>query len=130
MTQPKGATLADFADNVARENAGGRFGAVNTFIAQGEIPQYPRLPEGNPWASNPVPPEPPLGYAIDAMPGQVAEPGPTKDQLIEEIRRLRAMLEAARSGDAAPTPRHVERSLDEGDGRPGPSPLFSNQKEK
>lgn len=28
---------------------------------------YPRMPEGSPWHSDQVPPEPPLGYAIDAQ---------------------------------------------------------------
>jgi hypothetical protein len=29
--------------------------------------EVPRLPPNSPWASDPVPPEPPLGYAIDEV---------------------------------------------------------------
>ncbi len=29
------------------------------------LPEYPGLPSNSPWASDPVPPEPPLGFAID-----------------------------------------------------------------
>jgi hypothetical protein len=128
----RGATFAAFADHFAREDAGGRFSAVNEFIAQTEVPQFPRQPLNSPWRSDPVPDEPPTGVAIDAMPGQVpnvSEPGPSKDELIKEIARLRAMLEAAQSGAGAPAI-PVERLPDEGDGRPVPSPSFSNQKEK
>jgi hypothetical protein len=32
------------------------------------VPQYPAQPQGSPWASDPVPPEEPLGYDIDALP--------------------------------------------------------------
>jgi hypothetical protein len=35
---------------------------------------YPRMPEGSPWHSDMVPPEPSLGYAIDAQEA-VGEPG-------------------------------------------------------
>ena len=31
------------------------------------VPQVPRMPEGSPWAFDPVPPEPSLGYEIDAQ---------------------------------------------------------------
>jgi hypothetical protein len=125
-------TYADRAEFEATQDRGGRFAAVNEFVRPGEIPQYPRQPAGSPWASDLVGNEPALGYEINALAGQepkISEP--TRDELIKEITRLREALEQARSGDAAPTTtRHVERSLDEGDGPPVPSPSFSNQKEE
>jgi hypothetical protein len=48
---------------------GGRFSNVGAATVVGQSPNpYPPLPENNPWRSDPVPPEPPLGYRIDAMP--------------------------------------------------------------
>jgi hypothetical protein len=130
----RGATFADFADHAAREEAGGRFGAVNEFLAQGELPQYPRQPANSPWSSD-LPPEPPTGVDINVMPGQEptqgAEPGPTRDELIREIARLRLMLDEARSGASAPViPSSAVERTPEGGGYPGPSPFFSNQREK
>jgi hypothetical protein len=126
-------TYADHADFYATEDRGGRFAKMNEFITPGEVPQYPRQPANSPWFRDLVPDEPPTGYDINAMirqePKIISEP--TREELIQEIARLREALEQARSGDAAPTtPRHVERSLDEGDGPPVPSPSFSNQKEE
>jgi hypothetical protein len=45
---------------------------VHQALAVGEVaaelgPVYPRLPATSPWANDPVPTEPPLGYAIDTM---------------------------------------------------------------
>jgi hypothetical protein len=49
---------------------GGRFSNVGAALVVGTTPNpYPPLPENNPWRSDPVPNEPPLGYCIDAMPG-------------------------------------------------------------
>jgi hypothetical protein len=125
-------TYADHADFYAMEDRGGRFAKMNEFITPGEVPQYPRQPANSPWASDLVGNEPALGYEINAMIGQESmKAAPTTDELLKEIARLREALERAQSGDAAPTtPRHVERSLDEGDGPPVPSPSFSNQKEE
>ena len=98
-------TYADHADFYATEDRGGRFARMNEFIAPGEIPQYPRQPANSPWAPDLVGNEPALGYEINAMPGQepkVSEPGPTKEELIQEIARLRAALAETQSGAAAP----------------------------
>jgi hypothetical protein len=100
---PQGAYLADFGHHAAREEAGGRFAAVNTFVSPGEIPQYPRQPANSPWAPDLVGNEPALGYEINAMPGQ--EPmkaSPTTDELLKEIARLRAALAETQSGVSAP----------------------------
>jgi hypothetical protein len=98
-------TYADHADFYATEDRGGRYARMNEFIAPGEIPQYPRQPSTSPWFRDPVPDEPPTGYDINLMPGQepkVSEPGPTRDELIQEIARLRQALEETQSGAAAP----------------------------
>jgi len=121
---PQGAYRVDFDQHAARETAGGRFGAVNTFVAQGEIVRYPRQPANSPWASDPVPPEPPTGYDINAIPGQ--EPmkaAPTIDELLKEITRLREALEEARSGGAPVQTPSVEPTLD-GESQPLGSPTF------
>lgn len=49
--------------------AGGRFKKqTETLITGVGVPQYPRQPSNSPWHSDPVPPEEPLGYSIDALP--------------------------------------------------------------
>ena len=64
--------------NVGAE-LGGRFAALRNkdqeIIGARGMPQYPRMPAGNPWASDPVPAEPPLGYAINA-PIDISDPAP------------------------------------------------------
>ena len=46
--------------------ASGRF--ANEVSAQvPSIPIYPKQPPNSPWAGDPVPTEPPLGFEIDAM---------------------------------------------------------------
>jgi len=46
---------------------GGRFKRETETRVTG-VPSYPRQPESSPWASDPVPPEEPLGYDINALP--------------------------------------------------------------
>jgi hypothetical protein len=55
-------------------DAGGRFSAVGaaTVIGSTSVPQYPQA--SAPFQCDPVPPEEPLGYRIEAMPE--LEPGP------------------------------------------------------
>ena len=122
---PQGAYRVDFDHHAARETAGGRFGAVNEFVAQGAIVRYPRQPANSPWASDLVGNEPALGYDINAVPSQ--EPmkaAPTTDELLKEIARLREALEEARSGGAPETPA-VEPTLESGESCPLGSPLSS-----
>jgi hypothetical protein len=45
----------------------GRFTDKAVVVGSKPTVQYPRMPEGSPWHSDPVPPEGPLGYAIDAQ---------------------------------------------------------------
>jgi hypothetical protein len=116
-------TYADHADFYATEDRGGRFARMNEFIAPGEIPQYPRQPSTSPWFHDPVPPEPSTGYDINALPGQepkVSEPGPTREELIQEIARLRAALEEAQSGVAAPVIPAVADAASTGGEQVGP----------
>src|SRR5262245_60143674 len=47
--------------------AGGRWKNQNPTSVTG-APSYPRQPSNSPWHSDPVPPEEPLGYEIDAQP--------------------------------------------------------------
>jgi hypothetical protein len=47
---------------------GGRYGVVSKTRVIGSGPvEYPALPSSSPWASDPIPPEPSFGMAIDAM---------------------------------------------------------------
>jgi hypothetical protein len=57
-----------FANVLAGLNeAGGRFAKATTTLVVGSTPtpSVPEQPASSPWASDPVPDEPPLGYAID-----------------------------------------------------------------
>jgi hypothetical protein len=56
------ATFKDFASAFANENRGGRFGKSGTDQT------IKPLPPNSPWASNPVPDEPPLGFDINQVP--------------------------------------------------------------
>jgi hypothetical protein len=49
---------------------GGRFASIEPRSVTGSAPTYdaPRQPEGSPWLSDVVGPEPPLGYDISAAP--------------------------------------------------------------
>jgi len=51
------------------DDAGGRYATVTKRVVTGAIPRptYPTQPAGSPWASEPIGPEPPTGYAIDEM---------------------------------------------------------------
>ena len=47
---------------------GGRFKQVTTTNVVGSGPiSYPQQPTGSPWAKDECPPEPSLGYSVDAM---------------------------------------------------------------
>ena len=47
--------------------AGGRFAKAEQRPTPG-VPIYPTLPASSPWASDPVPPEEPLGFDVNAVP--------------------------------------------------------------
>ncbi len=59
-------TLLDHARAHADDAAGGRFKKEMATEVTG-VPQYPRLPATSPFASDPVPPEEPLGFSVDDM---------------------------------------------------------------
>lgn len=63
----RGRTYAGHAlDN--EPDVGGRFAKVSTTTVVGTSPiNYPQQPPGSPWHSDPCPPEPPLGFSVDAM---------------------------------------------------------------
>jgi hypothetical protein len=47
---------------------GGRFAKVIETTVIGKSPiSYPQQPPGSPWASDPMPPEPSLGYSVEAQ---------------------------------------------------------------
>jgi hypothetical protein len=48
---------------------GGRFAKLRptTVIGEVAVPQYPKLPAGNPWAEDVCGPEPSLGFSVDAI---------------------------------------------------------------
>lgn len=53
-------TLYGRSDQTSAEQPGGRFEGVSKPL-KGGVDPYPTLPPNSPWASDPVPPEPPLG---------------------------------------------------------------------
>jgi|SRR5215813_5385385 len=66
MTDP-GDTF--FGRAIAEAQQGpGRFANAEHSMVTAAGPTYPRLPASSPWSHDPVPAEPPLGFAIDAMP--------------------------------------------------------------
>jgi hypothetical protein len=99
-------TYLAFADAEALEGAGGRFNLPehkSTVVGASPVSPYPALPEGNPFASDPVGPEPlidgsaegdKLGYRIDGGPdpsprpnGDGSSDGPTTDTGRPVVRR-------------------------------------------
>jgi hypothetical protein len=70
----EGSTYFAQAQASAMDEMGGRFAKVQPTSVTGSAPTaWPKMPEGNPWACDPMPPEPPLGYAVDAQ-DPVGEP--------------------------------------------------------
>jgi hypothetical protein len=69
--QQRGATMHGLAMNELAQPRGRYGDAEGKQFVVGSTPgpSYPPLPESSPWhGPDPVGPEPPLGYAIDAMP--------------------------------------------------------------
>jgi hypothetical protein len=64
-----GMTLHSQAITQIELEAQGRHAAIAKASVSGREPavNYPRMPEGSPWAGDLVPPEPSLGYAIEAL---------------------------------------------------------------
>jgi len=64
---------------------GGRFAKEVATRVVG-VPRYPTLPATSPWAGDPVPDEPPLGYSIDEMPivGEPHEVSPPTDRGVKQ----------------------------------------------
>lgn len=63
------ATYHSVAMGSADDERGGRYAdSGNSTTVTGSSPiSYPAQPPSSPWACDPLPPEPPLGFAIDAM---------------------------------------------------------------
>lgn len=49
------------------DDAAGRFSKPSVVIGSAPGVDYPRLPANSPWASDPVPPEEPLGLDVNAL---------------------------------------------------------------
>jgi hypothetical protein len=63
-------TFSQFAQSQADDETGGRFAARGKpmMVGSEQMVRYPQLPASSPWAGpDPVPVEPPTGYAIDEM---------------------------------------------------------------
>ena len=83
------------------EDRGGRYGAVgsSTTVVGSNPISYPRQPAGSPWAKDECPPEPPLGFSVDAMepvgePHQrtasaTSSPVTARAQAGDDVRRVR-----------------------------------------
>jgi hypothetical protein len=50
------------------DDAGERYAQITPTKLTGQSPSVPEQPAHSPWHSDPVPPEEPLGYSIDALP--------------------------------------------------------------
>jgi hypothetical protein len=72
------------------DDAGGRYAKIRPSNVTGSAPsqQIPKQPENSPWASDPLGPEPPLGFSVDEM-NPVGE--------LHEIEKSLASLEARES---------------------------------
>jgi hypothetical protein len=72
-----------FLSHTHLDDVGGRWAAISNphIVGQSAVPKYPELPANSPWHHDPVPDEPPLGYAIDAMPE--LEPSTTAPHPVE-----------------------------------------------
>src|SRR5262245_38075957 len=66
----------------------GRFARQANVTGATPATQYPQLPASSPWASDPLPPEPPLGFSVEEM-------DPVGEQF--EVDRSRATISAAAS---------------------------------
>jgi hypothetical protein len=85
-------TYFERASAEADENRGGRFAALAQATVIGTSPQvqYPRGPN---WTADPVPPEAPLGFEVDAI-----EPVGTANEIERSLRQPAAAVEAASVG--------------------------------
>jgi hypothetical protein len=81
----------------ANDDAGGRFAATaNKPKVIGASPiAYPAQPEGSPWHSDPLPPEPPLGFSVEDQ--------PTTGEPFEIARSMQASSTAASVDGETPT---------------------------
>jgi hypothetical protein len=65
----KASTYHQLAEASANDLAGGRFAQSSPkqrVIGSSPI-SYPELPENSPWAKDPMPPEPPLGWSVNDL---------------------------------------------------------------
>ena len=103
-------TFQSYRDRAFAEmalEAHGRHAAVAKASVTGRdrVPQVPRQPEGSPWHSDPVPPEGPLGYAIDSQEctGEVFEVAASVAIPSNDAASAREDVDATPPRSAAPT---------------------------
>jgi hypothetical protein len=97
------------ADLQLEQGHSGRFTEKASVTGAERVPNVPRMPEGNPWHSDLVPPEGPLGYEINAQ-ESVGEPF----ELAASFAILLDDVAEAREADprcAAPTADLVSRAV-------------------
>jgi len=95
------ATYHSVAQSAVDEDRGGRFaysGSSTTVVGSSPV-SYPQQPTGSPWAKDECPPEPPLGFSVDAMepvgePHQrtasaTSSPVTARAQAGDDVRRVR-----------------------------------------
>jgi hypothetical protein len=81
------------------EAQAGRFANETVVVGSRSGPIYPNLPEGNPWSSDPVPPEEPLGWSVEAQ-----EPtGEPFEIAASELARASAVVPHLHDADATAT---------------------------
>jgi hypothetical protein len=76
----------DLAEAGLSLEAQGRHAAKAAVSGSKVVPQYPRMPENNPWHCDIVPPEGPLGYSVQ----DDVEPVGTPKEVEESLLRLAA----------------------------------------
>jgi hypothetical protein len=105
-------TFRSFADAFANETRGGRFAKSDTG------PTIKPLPPNSPWASNPVPDEPPLGFDVNAVP-DLGFPLNKQTSVVPTPAIPLAAVETATDerGGAASNPDSPAPTSDKGDGQ-------------
>ena len=96
---------------------GGRFAALGrpTVIGSGPAAHYQTLPASSPWHSDPVPPEAPLGYAINDLAS------------VGEAHEVAASEASLGSADDPGVPRHAP-PVDHADPSPAQRPKIARRR--
>ena len=99
----RASTYHALADAAANELSGGRYAqSANRQTVIGSSPiSYPAQPENSPWAKDPMPQEPPLGWSVEDM-------EPTGEPFeLERSRETSSAMAASQVDDAGPGSKEV-----------------------